>query len=115
VFRAGLGEDHPFALCCATNMANDLAALHRYAPARELSEDTLRRSRTVRGNNHPYTLACALNVALDRRATGDEAEVEPLLGETIAGFRRRLGAEHPETTSAQDYRRADCDIEPPET
>lgn len=114
-FRRVLGENHPFALCCATNTANDLAALHRHGPARELSEDNLRRSREVRGDDHPYTLACALNVALDRRATGDEANVEPLLGDTIAGFKRRLGDEHPETLAAIAGRRADCDIEPPET
>lgn len=115
VFREGLGRDHPFTLCCATNTANDLAALHQHEQARELSEDTLRRSRDVRGDDHPYTLACALNVALDRRAIGNEADVEPLLGETIAGLRRRLGDDHPEIRSALDNRRADCDIEPPET
>lgn len=114
-FRRVLGENHPFALCCATNTANDLAALHRHGQARDLSEDNLRRSREVRGDDHPYTLACALNVALDRRATDDEANVEPLLGDTIAGFKRRLGEDHPETQSATAGRRADCDIEPPET
>jgi tetratricopeptide (TPR) repeat protein len=114
-FRRRLGEDHPFTLACATNTANDLAALHRHGDARQLSEDTLLRSRRVRGDDHPDTLACALNVALDRRANGDEAGVEPLLSETVAAFKRRLGENHPVTVDAMASRRADCDIEPPET
>jgi tetratricopeptide (TPR) repeat protein len=113
--RRRLGEDHPFTLACATNAANDLAALHRHSEARELSEATLLRSRRVRGEDHPDTLACALNVALDRRATGDEEAVEPLLSETVEAFRHRLGENHPVTVDAMANRRADCDIEPPET
>jgi tetratricopeptide (TPR) repeat protein len=113
--RRRLGDDHPFTLACATNTANDFAALHRYDQARELSEDTVLRSRRVRGDDHPDTLICALNVALDRRATGDEDGVEPLLSETIEAFIRRLGKDHPGTVDAMVGRRADCDIEPPET
>lgn len=113
--RRRLGDDHPFTLSCATNTANDLAALHRHGEARELSEDTVLRSRRVRGDDHPDTLACALNVALDRRATGDEDAVEPLLSETIVAFTRRLGEHHQVTVDATKNRRADCDIEPPET
>lgn len=113
--RRRLGDDHPFTLACATNTANDLAALHRHAEARELSEDTMLRSRRVRGDSHPDTLACALNVALDRRATGAEDAAEPLLSETIAALTHRLGEHHPVTVDATANRRADCDIEPPET
>lgn len=113
-FRAVLGDDHPFTLCCATNKANDLASLHRHEEARELSEDTLRRSRAVRGDDHPYTYACTLNVALDRHTAGDES-AESLMGQAVDGFKRRLGDNHPETLEAMAGRRADCDIEVPET
>lgn len=114
-FREVLPENHPFTLCCATNMASDLAALHRHADARAMSEETLVVSRRVRGDDHPYTLACTLNTALDRHTTGAESEAEPLFAEAVAGFRARLGERHPETLAAIDRRRANCDIEPPET
>ena len=113
--RRRMGDDHYFTLACATNTANDLVALHRHGEARQLSEDTMVRSRRVRGDDHPDTLACALNAALDRRATDDEDGVEPLLGDTIAAFKHRLGENHPVTVDAMAGRRADCDIEPPET
>lgn len=109
--RRVLGEDHIFTLCCAANLASDLAGLGRHNAARELSEDTLRRSRETRGDDHPDTLSCALNLALDRLATGGES----LLEEAIAGFTRRLGDNHPDTLAAVAGRRADCDIEVPET
>lgn len=114
-FRRVLGDNHPFTLSCTSNTANDLASLHRHAQARELSEDTLRRSREVRGDDHPYTYSCALNAALDRRATGDDANAEPLFEQAVDGFKRRLGDNHPETLEAMAGRRAECDIEVPET
>jgi hypothetical protein len=113
-FEHVLGPDHPFTLCCATNLCNDLSELLRHEAARERSEDILRRSREVRGDDHPYTLACMLNTGLDRQATGDESAAA-LLEAAIAGFVAKLGRHHPETSAAAAHRRADCDIEPPET
>jgi hypothetical protein len=110
-----LGEEHPYALCAAANLTNDLAAAHELAEARALSEKVYERSCRRREEMHPYTLSCAVNLAADLQLTGDEFEGQALLDRTLTELQRRLGANHPETADARRGKRAECDIEPPPT
>jgi hypothetical protein len=64
------GEDHPYTLYCAVNLAIDLKAVGEDERAETLTADTAERLRTVLGDKHPETIA-ALN---GRRA---ESDIEP--------------------------------------
>jgi tetratricopeptide repeat protein len=88
-----------------------LAADGHTDEARSLGQQTLERSRRLRGENHPDTLACAANVALDLDAAGDAVRASTLHKETLERLRRQLGSDHPDTIHVSLYRRADCDIE----
>ena len=63
-YRRVLGEDHPYTLNSADNLAHDLYRLGEYEQARTLGEDTLARSRRVMGEDHPHTRQPADNLAL---------------------------------------------------
>ena len=114
--RSSLGSGHPYALCCATNLASDLAATGDHGRALALSKETLDLSLSgERGPNHPYTLACANNYALDLAATGAISESAELRQRTLTELRRNpnIGEAHPDMVLAKDGRRIDCDVEPP--
>ena len=54
-----LGEDNPYTLDSAYNMAVYLGHLGEFEEAREVADDTLIRRRGVLGEDHPDTLASA--------------------------------------------------------
>lgn len=95
--RGRLGDDHPDTLTAATNLAVDLRALGHYQEARTLDQDTLRRSRRVRGGDHPDTLTAAMNLADDMRALGRHQQARNLDHGTLTRSRRILGEDHPST------------------
>jgi tetratricopeptide repeat protein len=68
-----LGDDSRFTLDAANNLAADLHALGEHESARQLSEDTLARSRHVLGDAHPLTRRAAANLTTIRHALGDES------------------------------------------
>ncbi|MDP9792828.1 hypothetical protein J2S43_001340 [Catenuloplanes nepalensis] len=108
--RASFGEQHPYTLCCASNLASDLAATGASGEALTLSRETYETSVTVRGDAHPYTLAAANNYAIDLAANGEDAAT--LRQQTLDALRRALGEAHPQTVLAKDGKRIDADIEP---
>jgi hypothetical protein len=69
--RRILGEDHPYTLYSASNLAHDLYALGDYPQARVLYEDTLTRRRRTLGEDHPDTLMSATDLANALHALGD--------------------------------------------
>lgn len=110
------GARNPYTLCCATNLANDLAAQREYERARDLSGDVLVKSREVRGERQPYTLACAVNHAIDLMKTNDPGGADAYAA-AIKAMKESpdLGPDHPEVTLASLGKRIDCDIEAPPT
>ena len=68
--RQVLGEDHPYTLTTAHNLARDLRTLGEHKAARLLDEDTLARRRRVLGHNHPDTLQSADSLAVDVHSPG---------------------------------------------
>ncbi|MFI7541672.1 FxSxx-COOH system tetratricopeptide repeat protein [Actinoplanes sp. NPDC049599] len=114
---AKLGKEHPYVLCCATNLSNDMAAGRDYEGAYRLTESVLQRSNKpqVRGPMHPYTLGVKHNHALNLILTGREAAGGTMHAEVIQQFDATLGADHPDSLSARAQRRLEADIEPPPT
>lgn len=113
----GLSGSHPYTLCCATNLSNDLAATGDYTAACELSASTLEQSMDPagRGPDHPYTLICALNHSINLDAVGRQDEAASLSSDVIRRFVAVLGPDHPDTLMARGQQRIDADIEPPPT
>ncbi|MET0416113.1 MAG: FxSxx-COOH system tetratricopeptide repeat protein, partial [Actinoplanes sp.] len=108
------GAAHPYTLCCATNLANDVAADREYDKASAMSADVLLRSRQARGEHQPYTLACAVNHALDLMKVQDPSGVDAYASAiTSMNQSPELGPDHPDMAMAALGRRLDCDIEAP--
>jgi hypothetical protein len=68
------GEDLPYTLRAAHNLARDLAALGEYQQACSLHEDTLTRYRRVLGDDHLYTRQAVADLATVSRAVGQTNE-----------------------------------------
>jgi hypothetical protein len=68
------GEDHPFTLISANNLARDLYGLGEYQQARTLAEDTLARLRRVLGEDDPSTRQSAANLADVLRRLGEASK-----------------------------------------
>jgi hypothetical protein len=109
-----LGEDHPYCLCSAGNISNNLALMGHHAEAGQLSAAVLHRSRRVRVGGHPYTLACVANYSLDLAADAGELAGK-IRSDAIERMRQSLGPDHPVTVSAECGRRIEFDIEVPPT
>lgn len=111
-----LGQDHPYTICTAINMSNNLAAARDHTGARRLLSDTLPRAQRVLGDNHPETLACAANLALDLSALGERDEARRLREETLNRFREVLRDDsHPDIDDLVHERRLYCVVDPPPT
>ncbi|WP_344943054.1 FxSxx-COOH system tetratricopeptide repeat protein, partial [Actinomadura miaoliensis] len=107
-----LGRDHPRAIVCAINLASDHYALGNCQEALERDRAVLEVAQRVLGELHPTALACEFNLALDLQALGEEQEAAARSARTIDSLRRVHGPKHPATLSAQQGKRADCDIYP---
>ncbi|MFI7542588.1 FxSxx-COOH system tetratricopeptide repeat protein [Actinoplanes sp. NPDC049599] len=107
-----LGPDHPSTLACAVNLASDELLLGDCQHAFERDTDTVARSTRVLGATHPSTLACNLNLALDLRLLGRDREAQVIHDDTVHRYRQSLGPQHPATVNAEQYLRADCEIDP---
>jgi len=79
--RSVHGEDHPWTLTSASNLAFDLRQLGEIGAARDLDADTLARRRRVLGDDHPRTLASASNLAYDLEKLGDQDAAAELRAE----------------------------------
>lgn len=111
-----LGRRHPYTICAAINMSNNLALALSHRAAVDLLTDTLPTARAVLGEDHPEALACAANLALDLHAVGRTEEARALRDDTIARFRRVLGADdHPDIADTLADRRLYCVVDPPPT
>nr|WP_237535091.1 FxSxx-COOH system tetratricopeptide repeat protein [Streptomyces sp. SID3343] len=107
-----LGEFHPSTLVCRANLASDLFALGEVAAALAMDEVTVEAAERVLGPDHPTSLVIKTNLAADLRAVGRREEAETKHREALEGLVERLGAEHPACTQTQEWRRANCDLEP---
>ena len=72
--RRILGDDHPYTLVSASNLAVRLAALGEHEQARRMDEDTLARRRRILGDDHPDTLTSAKNLASRLAARGEHEQ-----------------------------------------
>ncbi|MDY7085137.1 MAG: FxSxx-COOH system tetratricopeptide repeat protein [Actinomycetota bacterium] len=110
--RDRLGDSHILTLGCTTNLASDLHAAGEYQAAYDLDVENLERYRRVLGENHPSTLAAALNLAIDLRELDRVGEAEALWRDTLDRYRRTLRTGHPAVTDAENWVRANCDMDP---
>jgi cellulose biosynthesis protein BcsQ len=99
-WQSRLGPDDRYTLLAAEAFAMALHGIGRHREARELSEDTLLRSRRVLGEDHPDTLAAARNLAAVLRTFDDTETARQLDEEILARSRRVLGEDHPDTLAA---------------
>ncbi len=65
--RGRLGEDHPFALSCATNLADCLHDAGKLAKAEALLRETAALLQRKLGPQHPDALVCEANLAVTLR------------------------------------------------
>lgn len=114
-YRRAFGAEHPAALACATNVAIVLRHRGLLEEALALNEPTLAAFRRVLGENHPFTLCCAANTANDLAGLGRHDAARELSEDTLRRSRETRGDDHPDTLASVAGRRADCDIEVPET
>jgi hypothetical protein len=98
-WRERLGDNHEDTLAAATYLAMTHRAIHRYADARDLDQDTLDRRRRILTADHPETLFSAITLALDLYELGDLRSAHALARHTLDRCRQVLGADHPNTLS----------------
>ncbi|MBL7254243.1 FxSxx-COOH system tetratricopeptide repeat protein [Paractinoplanes lichenicola] len=110
--RDRLGDSHILTLGCTTNLASDLFASREYQAAHDLDTENLARYRNVLAEDHPSTLAAALNLAIDLKVLGRLDEATELRQDTVERYQRTLGADHPATFAAEQWTRANCDMDP---
>ncbi|MGC9669134.1 FxSxx-COOH system tetratricopeptide repeat protein [Planosporangium sp. 12N6] len=110
-----LGPDHPYTICTAINMSNDLAVAREHRAAVRLLQEILPIARTVRGDRHPETLACSANLALDLHAIGETDAARQLRDDTLSRFRQLFPDDHPDVDDMIHGRRLYCVVDPPPT
>jgi hypothetical protein len=69
-WRDRLRGDNEHVLVMAHHLAWALQAQGEYGAARDLDQDTWKRSRRVLGEDHPFTLAYASGLPADLHASG---------------------------------------------
>jgi hypothetical protein len=89
-----LGPDDPHTLRIAYILVRFLIDVGPYSQARQLSEDTLTRSRRVLGEDHPDTLYAAHYFADCLHEVGAFEQARQLNVDTLARRRRVLGDDH---------------------
>jgi hypothetical protein len=112
MLRSGLGDNHPFALACANNLANCLVDLQLPEQAEALGVDTLSRLKATYGAQHPDTLVCEANLVVTIRESGRTEEAESLRQKVIGEMSLVLGEEHPNVIALRHWRLQNRDLEP---
>ncbi|HEY0531546.1 MAG TPA: FxSxx-COOH system tetratricopeptide repeat protein [Actinoplanes sp.] len=101
------GPDDQTTIVAADTLAYAYRQLGRYEQAREIDEDTIRRSRRLLGDDAPATLISAGNLAVDLYLMGEYQEARKLGEDTLARRRQVLGDNDPATlTSASNLANA---------
>ncbi|MCD0447612.1 FxSxx-COOH system tetratricopeptide repeat protein [Actinocorallia sp. API 0066] len=98
-------------VCCAVNLAGDLAAARRLPEAVERGESTLALAVERLGERHPVTLGCRFNLGLDLAATDPERALV-LREEATRAMEARLGRQHPRVAAMAAGERMDFDFDP---
>ncbi|HEY6795127.1 MAG TPA: FxSxx-COOH system tetratricopeptide repeat protein, partial [Kineosporiaceae bacterium] len=106
------GEEHPFVLACAMNVASALADDGDLEGAETLDRATEQSFTNVLGARHPDRLFCRCNLAVTLRARGNTSEAQDLLLETLTTLEAILGATHPQLDHPRRWRRVNRDLEP---
>ncbi|MEU1539744.1 FxSxx-COOH system tetratricopeptide repeat protein [Actinacidiphila glaucinigra] len=106
-----LSPDHPRTLLARTNLASDHFAVGEFEEARTMDTELLALSTQSRGASHPATLAIMVNLSYDLDSLGESQEAEELHDRAVALFRTVHGPEHQATVDAENFKRANCDID----
>ena len=101
-----LTQENEFTLSAATNYANSLIDLRRFAVAKALSRKTMPVARRVFGENHDLTLKIRFTDAkalykADDATLNDVREAVTTLEETDRIGRRVFGGSHPHTAEIE--------------
>ncbi len=112
MLRSALGDDHPFTLACANNLANCLVDLRLPGQAEALGVDTLSRLKEAYGPRHPDTLVCEANLAVTIRESGRTEEAEALRQRVTDEMSHVLGEDHPNVSALRNWRLQNRDLEP---
>ena len=83
---ARVGLEHDYAVTCAINLQNDLAALGEFDQARRLGEENYRSIEVYFTPEHPLSLICAANLSQDLARTGAKEEAERCTAKTPKRF-----------------------------
>ncbi|MEU4517375.1 FxSxx-COOH system tetratricopeptide repeat protein [Amycolatopsis sp. NPDC024027] len=102
-----LGEEAPYTVAIANNLAGSLRAVGKFQQARELDEDIHARFKRIFGDDHPYTLTSANNLATDLAELGEHRQARELDEDTLARRKRTLGDDHPDTLTSANNLAAD--------
>jgi tetratricopeptide repeat protein len=98
-YHAVLGDEHPFTLAAAVDLAVVVRATGRYAEARTIDTEALSGLRRSVGMDHPFALACANGLAADLRQTGEAQQAREIAADIVSRSRTVRGADHPETAA----------------
>ena len=110
-----LGEDHPYTLSAAGNVANSLADAGEYDQAQEMELSAARKLAEVLRPNHPDVLAIESNRSISLSLLGATSDARQLRSRIIAEMEVALGPKHHNTKAAREADRLDWDLEPQTT
>ncbi|HEU5470527.1 MAG TPA: FxSxx-COOH system tetratricopeptide repeat protein [Actinophytocola sp.] len=94
-YRRRYGRQHPVAMACAIDHANDLRHADDLEGAWQLGQETFELYRAMLGETHPYTLSAAVNLAVTLRLRGDVEAARQLNERSLDRLRAALGPDHP--------------------
>ncbi|MFB9414934.1 FxSxx-COOH system tetratricopeptide repeat protein [Dactylosporangium matsuzakiense] len=110
-----IGPEHPYTICTAINMSNNLAQARDHRRAAQLLREVYPRAVQIQGTDHPEALACAANLSQDLQAIGETDEARAMRDDTLRRFRRFLKDDHPDIDDLIHGRRLYCVVDPPPT
>jgi Tetratricopeptide repeat len=110
--RTRLGDNHPFSLSCAVNLADCLADSEDLSQAEALERETIPRLQEKLGPRHPDTLACEANLAVTLHLAGREPEAERSRARILNELSSVLGSSHPDVALLLGWQHIDRDLEP---
>ncbi|MGH6655781.1 MAG: FxSxx-COOH system tetratricopeptide repeat protein, partial [Actinocrinis sp.] len=111
-FVDSVGENHPYSLCAALNLANVLAARGELDEAERLERFALAGLIQRFGPMHPDGVIARSNLSITLAAAGREEEARLEREQAVTAIRERLGAEHPNSVAVRGGLRVNRDLEP---